>query len=228
MGWILKFLKSSIGRKLIMSLTGLFLISFLVVHLTGNFQLLNDDEGAAFNQYAYFMTHNPLIKFISYGLYFLILLHALQGIVIWAQNRKARGTQKYAVKSTSTTTWASRSMALLGSIILIFIFIHMGDFWFKMKFGGLNMVQYEGFKEPVANLYEAVHLSFKQLWIVIVYLLSMIALGFHLQHGFWSAFQTLGLNHQRYTPLIHGLGTILAILLPLGFAIIPIYFFLFK
>lgn len=211
-----------------MSLTGLFLISFLVIHLLGNLQLLKDDGGMAFNQYAYFMTHNPLIKTVSYGLYFFILLHTVQGLLLYFNNRKSRGQQKYAVKNRTSSSWEARNMALLGSLILIFILIHMGDFWFAMKAGKLDMVNYEGFDEPVSNLYTKVALSFKQLWIVIFYVIAMIGLGFHLKHGFWSAFQTLGLNHKKYSPMIKTIGVILAVLLPIGFAIIPLYYYFLK
>jgi succinate dehydrogenase / fumarate reductase cytochrome b subunit len=228
MNWILKFLKSSIGQKLIMSLTGLFLILFLIVHLGGNLQLLKDDGGEAFNIYAYHMTHNPFIKVISYGLYFFIVLHAIQGIVLWIYNKKARGAQKYAVKSASTTSWASRSMGLLGSLILIFIFIHMGDFWFAMKADKLPMVAYDSMDVKVADLYYKVNLSFKQLWIVAFYVVAMVGLAFHLSHGFQSAFQTLGINHDRYNPIIKGAGKIYSIIVPIGFAIIPLYYYFFK
>ncbi len=221
MKWFLDFLTSSIGRKLVMSLTGLFLITFLPVHLAGNLQLLAGDGGEAFNIYAKFMTSNPLIKFTSYGLYTGIALHAILGLAIWAKNRSATG-KSYAVKNGNGTTWASRSMAFLGTLILIFIFIHMGDFWYSMKFGGLDdkLVTYDGIKYK--DLYTKVSTSFSQLWIVIVYVISMIALAFHLNHGFASAFQSLGLNHKKYTPLIKGLGTVYSIIIPLMFALIPI------
>ncbi|HKK89070.1 MAG TPA: succinate dehydrogenase cytochrome b subunit [Saprospiraceae bacterium] len=228
MNWILTFFKSSIGQKLIMSLTGLFLILFLIVHLGGNLQLLKDDGGEAFNIYAYYMTHNPLIKTVSYGLYFFIVLHAIQGIVLWRYNVQARGKQKYAVKSGSTTSWASRNMGMLGSLILIFIFIHMGDFWFAMKTDQLPMVSYESMDVKVADLYYKVNLSFQQLWIVIFYVIAMIGLAYHLSHGFESAFQSLGINHNKYTPIIKGVGKIYSIVVPLGFAIIPLYYYLFK
>jgi len=113
-------------------------------------------------------------------------------------------------------------------LILAFILIHMGDFWFKMKFTDeLGMKSYEGFPE-VRDLYTRVSTAFSQLWIVIVYLIGMMVLSFHLWHGFQSAFQTLGLNHKKYTPLIKSVGKAYAILIPLGFAIIPIWYFLFK
>lgn len=227
MNWIVTFFSSSIGKKLLMSLTGLFLILFLVVHLIGNLQLLKDDGGEAFNTYAYMMTTNPLIKIIAYGNYFFIILHVFVGLSITLYNRKAKG-QKYAVSNSNKTTWASKNMALLGTLILAFILIHMGDFWFKMKFTDeLAMVSYEGFP-AVKDLYTRVSTAFGQLWIVVVYLIGLLVLSFHLWHGFQSAFQTLGLNHKKYTPLIKAVGHAYALLIPLGFAIIPIWYFFFK
>lgn len=213
MGWLIQFLTSSLGKKVVMGLTGLFLILFLPVHLGGNLQLLNNDEGATFNEYAEMMAHNPFIKITSFGLYAFIIIHAIQGLLIWAANRKATGV-KYAVNSNKNVTWASKNMALLGSLLLIFIGIHMGDFWYAMKFQGES------------NLYEKVVTSFSQLWIVIVYVISMIALGFHLVHGFGSAFQTLGLNHKKYTPIIDTLGKIYAVVISALYAIIPILMYL--
>lgn len=228
MNWFTRFLTSSIGKKLIMSLTGLFLCLFLIVHLAGNLQLLLDDGGNAFNLYAYTMTHNPLIKAVSYGTYFFIILHAIQGIVLALQNRKARNS-KYAVKVTRTTgtsSFAARQMALLGSLILIFLGIHMGDFWWKMKSNQTNTLTIEGIE--VQDLYEKVAASFSLEWIVAFYVVAMIGLCFHLLHGFQSAFQTLGLNHKKYTPFIQLLGKGFAILVPTLFALIPLYFYFVK
>ncbi len=236
MNWFVRLLTSSLGRKLIMSLTGLFLITFLLVHLGGNLQLLNNDEGKSFNLYAKMMTTNPIIKITSYGLYFFILLHAVQGLLIWNKNRVATGT-KYAVKKKSPgTTWASNNMALLGTIVLVFLGIHMGDFWFAMKYqtwpdaeAGRELIKYtldDGTISEAKNLYGKVNWSFSQAWIVIVYLVSMIGLGFHLWHGFESAFQTLGLNHKKYTPFIRLVGKIYSVLIPALFALIPIMYFL--
>jgi len=228
MNWIINFFVSSIGRKLIMSLTGLFLISFLVIHLIGNLQLLYDDNGVAFNTYAYFMTNNPLIKATSYGLYFFILLHAIQGIIIALYNRKQKGV-KYSKTSSENASWASKNMALLGILILAFLLIHMGDFWFKMKFTDqLKEIPYNDDNVMMKDLYYRVTLAFKELWIVVAYLIGLIALGFHLMHGFASAFTSLGLRHKKYTPLINAIGVISAIALPLGFAIIPLFIYFTK
>jgi succinate dehydrogenase / fumarate reductase cytochrome b subunit len=226
MSWFTRFFTSSIGQKLIMSLTGLFLISFLLVHLVGNLQLLIDDNGEAFNKYAYFMTHNKLIKLVSYGLYFFIILHAIQGVILTRKNRGARGVQ-YAVKKTQvigTNRFAAKNMAALGILILVFLGIHMGDFWWAMKSHQLEVLTYGGDTE-IQNLYTKVYESFKQPWIVIVYLISMAGLAFHLLHGFQSAFQTLGINHKKYTPFIRAVGKIFSIIIPILYALIPVYFY---
>ena len=225
MNWLSNFFTSSIGRKLVMSLTGLFLILFLVVHLVGNLQLLANDGGESFNSYAYFMTTNPLIKFMSYGLYFFILLHAFLGIMIWWKNRAAKGSS-YVVSSNVNVTWASKNMAILGTLILAFIFIHMGDFWYKMKFTDqLAMVSVNGMEAQVKDLYSQVAFTFSKPLMVVAYVIGMIVLALHLWHGFQSAFQTLGLNHPKYTPIIKTLGKYYSIIIPLAYAIIPLYYF---
>lgn len=209
-----------------MSLTGLFLCLFLVVHLMGNLQLLKNDQGEAFNVYTYFMTHNPLIKFISYANYFFILLHAVQGLMLYFDNRSARKIN-YDSKHNSKTTFAARQMALLGTLILVFLVFHMGDFWFKMKRDILPRVSYAG-HENIKDLYSRVSIAYHEWWIVLAYVLGMGVLYYHLSHGFQSAFQTLGINHPKYTPLINGFGKVYSILISIGFAIIPIIYFFFK
>lgn len=228
MATITKTLTSTIGQKVVMSLTGLFLILFLVVHLAGNLQLLADDGGEAFNLYTYFMTHNPLIKTISYGLYFFILLHAVLGIALRVKNRGARGVQ-YKVSSYPTASWASKQMALLGILIFAFLLLHMGDFWWKMKFTDqLSMVSYSGVDYQVKDLYTQVDASFQVTWIVIAYLIGLLALALHLWHGFDSAFQTLGLRNWRFGGLFKVVGWIYSIVIPLGFAIIPVYYLIYR
>ncbi|MEP7320759.1 MAG: succinate dehydrogenase cytochrome b subunit [Saprospiraceae bacterium] len=227
MNWILNFLKSSLGKKIIMSLTGLFLCLFLVIHLLGNLQLLKQDGGKAFNIYAYVMTHNPIIKIISWINYFFILFHAIQGLVLYFQNKSARKFD-YDKKHNSKTSFGARNMAILGTLILAFILIHMGDFWLKMKREVLVWVNYEGY-DHVQDLYSRVSIAYDQWWIVLFYVFSIGVLYYHLSHGFQSAFQTLGINHPRYTPIIKGFGKWYSILICLGFAIIPIiHFFFYK
>jgi succinate dehydrogenase / fumarate reductase, cytochrome b subunit len=169
------------------------------------------------------MSHNPFIRVISIGLYTFILLHSIQGIALWLSNRKAKGGYSSKGK-VAGANWASRNMALLGVLIFAFLCIHMGDFWVKMRFtDSLPLVNYPGHDAPVEDIFSRVHAAFQNIWIVIIYVVGVIALAFHLVHGFQSAFQTLGLNHKKYTPLINGIGWIYAILFPLGFAILPLY-----
>jgi succinate dehydrogenase / fumarate reductase cytochrome b subunit len=187
--------------------------------------LLANDGGESFNSYAYFMTTNPLIKTVSWGLYFFILLHAFLGIVIWWKNKAAKGSS-YAVSSDAKVTWASKNMALLGTFVLAFLLIHMGDFWFKMKFTDqLAMVNVSGMEAQVKDLYSQVAYTFSNVWMVVAYLIGCATLAFHLWHGFQSAFQTLGINHSKYTPIIKTIGKLYAVIIPLAYAIIPLYYF---
>ena len=249
-----KTLSSTIGKKLIMSLTGLFLSLFLIVHLVGNLQLFKNDGGQAFNEYAYTMTHFAPIKVVSYLLYLSIIAHAIYALVVTLRNKKARpiGYAKY--DGAANSKWNSRNMGLLGTIILIFIVIHMNGFWYTYHFRELPYVEYRtnietgvttsqeiseaefhdfvsfdnGTEQVVRakNLYAVVDFAFQNWWLVAFYVLAMAALGFHLAHGFNSAFRTLGMNHRRYAPVIKKIGIyIFGVLIPLGFAAMPLYFF---
>ncbi|HNG89951.1 MAG TPA: succinate dehydrogenase cytochrome b subunit [Saprospiraceae bacterium] len=226
MSWLSKFLSSSIGQKVIMSLTGLFLMLFLVVHLIGNFQLLKSDGGEAFNTYSYFMTHNPLIKIISYTLYAFILWHAVQGLRLWLSNRAASGGGRYGVTHVRSSETSSRNMAWLGIVIFVFLLLHMWQFWFQMHFGTMSEVNVSAYDHPVKDLYSPVYAAFQNTGYVVFYVISMVVIAFHLWHGFWSSFQTLGINHRRYTPLIKGIGYLYSIGVPLGFALIPLWVYL--
>lgn len=207
-----------------MSLTGLFLILFLIIHLAGNLQLLFDDNGMAFNMYAEKMAHNPLIQTVSIGNFFFIILHAVNGLVLAVQNRRARGT-RYAVSTKdSKSSWASKNMALLGTLLLIFIVAHLKGFWFESKFGSVPFVSYEG--QEYKDLYTIVSEAYAQPLYAIFYVVCMVVLAFHLSHGFASAFQSLGLNHKKYSPAIAKIGLVYSILVPLGFALIPICMYL--
>ncbi|MCY7349244.1 MAG: succinate dehydrogenase cytochrome b subunit [Cytophagaceae bacterium] len=257
MSWLLRFFSSSIGKKLIMALTGLFLCSFLVVHMIGNTQLFYADQGLAFNKYAVIMTSNPLIEIISIGLYFFILLHTVQGLLLAYKNRQARPVG-YA-KFNNSSRWQSRNMAILGTIILVFLVVHMSRFWYQYRFDYVpykkyveniqtgQMVSTQAMAESYAvkrrivedldettghkvtivrDLYKEVEVAFQNLPLVLLYVLSMVALAYHLVHGFQSGFQTLGLNHPKYNPLVRWVGVgLFAILIPAVFAAMPIYFY---
>ena len=201
-----------------MALTGLFLILFLAVHLAGNLQLLKSDGGRAFNIYAHFMTSNPLIKTISYGNYAFILMHIVWAIVLTSRNKASR-PQGYAV-SNKTSHWTSRNMGILGTFILLFLIIHLRGFWYEMHWGGIPTANYDGV--DYKDLYAVVDVAYSQAWYAGLYVISMLLLAFHLFHGFGSAFQTLGLNHVKYNPIIKFIGVAFAIIVPALFALIPI------
>ena len=225
MGWLTDALKSSLGRKLVMSLTGLFLILFLVGHLVGNTLLFADDGGQSFNEYARFMTSNPVIQVLSITTYVSIILHVIYSIIITRKNRQARPVSYAVSNSGENSLWTSRNMGILGTIVLIFLIIHLKSFWYEMKFGEMPMISYDGTDE-LKDLYSIVAAAFSQWWYVAIYVLAMGGLAFHLSHGFKSAFQTLGLTHKKYTPLIEGVGFWFAIIVPTLFALMPIVMFI--
>lgn len=221
MSWFSVALSSSLGRKLIMSLTGLFLCSFLVVHLIGNFQLLAGDAEIRFNEYAKFMTSFPLVKLLSYGLYAGFILHIVDGIMLTMKNNEARPVRYKVMRGDQTSSWASRNMAFLGSVIFFFLVIHLYNFWFQMHFGEIG-TDANGNK----NLYVVVKEAFGNIVYVALYVVAQFALAYHLLHGFQSAFQTLGLNHQKYTPAIRFIGFAFAIVIPAAYAAIPLIMFI--
>ena len=224
MNWLVNFLTSSIGRKAVMSLTGLFLCLYLVIHVGGNLQLFMNDDGAAFNAYADFMVHNPIIGIVAWLTKLTIALHAIQGLLLYFQNRAARGVQ-YKVKNKKSSSWSSRNMAFLGTVLLVFIVVHLQNFWWKMHYGETPKVDING--HEVTDIYKIVATAFQQEWIVGLYVVSMFALAYHMIHGFNSAFQSLGLNHKKYAQFLKFLSIgVFGIIIPLIFAAMPIYFYL--
>ncbi len=225
MNWLSQTLASSLGKKLIMSITGLFLILFLTGHLLGNLQLLKDDGGKAFNEYAKFMTTTPVVKILSYVTYISIIIHVIYSLILTIHNRKSRPVGYAVSRPSENSVWTSRNMGILGTFILIFLVIHLRSFWYEMHFGSIPVIAYEGGGE-IKNLYLVVVKAFSQGWYVSLYAVSMAVLAFHLSHGFQSAFQTLGLRHQKYTPVIKAAGLLFAIIVPALFALQPIYIYL--
>lgn len=225
MAWVTQTLSSSLGRKVIMSLTGLFLSSFLIIHMAGNLQLFKGDNGRAFNEYTYFMTHNPVIITISYLLYTSILAHALMSYVLTRHNQASRPVKYAFSRPEANSPWSSRNMGILGTVLLVFIVIHMRTFWYEMHFGSVPMAEYDG--KQYKDLYAVVKEAFSQWWYVLLYVISMAAVGLHLAHGFQSGFQSLGIRHTKYTPMIEFVGRyFFAIIIPVAFAAMPIYVFL--
>ncbi len=224
MSWVTKSFNSTLGQKLLMSLTGLFLILFLIGHVSGNMLLLKGDGGQAFNEYATFMTTNTGVIILSYLTYLSVIGHVVYAIILSSKNKSARPVKYDTNKSSSNSTWSSRNMGVLGTIILIFLVIHLQNFWYEMHWGGIPKVTYESGVHK--DLFTVVTTSFSELWIVGLYVVSMIFLGFHLYHGFASAFQTLGLNHKKYTPAIKFIGSAFAIVVPALFALMPIFLYI--
>lgn len=217
-------IKSSLAKKYWMAGTGLFLCIFLIGHLIGNLQLIlvGGEEGQLqFNEYAKFMTSNPLIKIMSYLTYFSILAHAINGLVLSIRNRKARPVNYVYNKPSANSKWASRNMGILGTVLLVFIVTHMMNFWYEMHFGAVG-VDVAGNKDLYTIVFAFFQKGEMSIVFTLLYVLSMFATGFHLSHGFKSAFQSFGWNHPKYSPLVEKAGLAFAIVVPALFAIIPL------
>jgi succinate dehydrogenase / fumarate reductase cytochrome b subunit len=229
-----QFFTSSIGKKITMGLTGFFLISFLIVHCSINAMIFFNDEGQTFNHWGHFMGSNLLIRTAEIGLFVFLLIHIIQGLLLWKQNKSARPVKYIVTKPNENSKWYSRSMGLLGTLILIFLILHLYHFWTPSRFGGMGNVRSleetvlsDYNNQPVHDLYKEMLLVFQNnLLVVIIYVLGVISLCWHLLHGFQSAFQTFGWNHKKYTPLIKLLGVGYSIIICLLFAMMPIAIYL--
>ena len=228
MTWKL-FFTSSIGKKFVMGFTGFFLILFLIIHCFINSMIIFSDDGQTFNHWASFMGTNWIIRVMEIGLFAGLILHIVQGLVLWAQNRRARPIRYAVNRPGANSKWYSRSMGLLGTLILIFLIVHLYHFWTPSRFGGLlgihrlEEVTLTGYNnQQVHNLYAEMLIVFQSSWVVIVYVFGMISLAWHLLHGFQSAFQTFGINHKKFTPIIKSIGVAYSIAIPLLFALMPI------
>ncbi len=215
-------LTSSVGRKYVMGLTGLFLIVFLLVHLSGNFTLLLKD-GTAFNTYAHFMKENLLIKLSEVILFGGFLLHIIQGLMLTAKNKAARAVNYQVAHKHDKVDWTSKAMSALGMILLIFLIIHLYDFFRFKYFVADPQMTADG---TMIDLHGIVRHEFSEgglegIFHLAVYTLGMAAVSFHLWHGFQSTFQSLGLRHPKYTPFIQGLGKLYAVVVPAAFVAIP-------
>jgi succinate dehydrogenase / fumarate reductase cytochrome b subunit len=211
-------IKTSIARKIAMSLSALFLIIFLLQHFVINFTSVLSET--AFNSISHFMGTNPLVQFaLQPVLMFGVVFHFIMGFVLEAQNRKARPV-KYAVnKGAANSSWMSRNMLFSGLFILGFLLFHLWDFWLpEMNYKYIQMNP----EDPNRYWEEVVHM-FQNPWRVGVYVLSFVFLALHLMHGFQSAFQSLGARHNRYTPAIEKLGTLYAFFIPAGFIFIALF-----
>lgn len=214
------FLNSSIGKKLMMAVTGSFLLIFLIVHLIGNITLFFGPT--AFNGYVSTLdVVKPLIRVIEVVLLAAFVLHIYNGFKLWLENKKAKGIKYQVNGSAENSDVFSRTMFLTGSVIFIFLVTHIGTFFWRFNvhdpMGLANMHQY----------FDIVVYFFGIWWYVLLYIVAMVLLGFHLNHGFQSAFQTFGWNHKKYFSFIQKLGTVYAVIMAAGFASMPLYFFFF-
>lgn len=215
-------LNVTLAQKLLMAITGLFLCFFLIIHLLGNLQLFLPADRAQlqFNYYSELLSGNILIAIISYVLYFSFLAHAILALIITVRSKKASGSYK-PDKRARASAWESRNMGFLGTIILIFLVIHLANFWYVYKFGTIPL-DLNGRKD----LYTVVIEIFSIDWYVVIYSISMIALGYHLRHGVYSATRTLGFYHPKYVRLLKIIGLIYTYSITIGFVAIPIYVYL--
>ncbi|MCW9708874.1 succinate dehydrogenase cytochrome b subunit [Fodinibius salsisoli] len=221
MASLLKALKSQVGRKILTGITGIGLIIFIITHLLGNLQLFGDAQ--AFNEYTYALESLGWILYVlEAGLVFAFLLHAYLGISIWWKRRKARpeGYSKYQSKGgPSHQTWASKSMIVTGIVLLVFLVFHLDTF----KFGATETIMLNG--HEARDLKALVINTFLNPLYAFGYTAVMILLGFHLGHGFWSAFTSLSMKHNQYSALIYTVGIIFAVLMAVGFLFIPLYIY---
>jgi len=216
-----KFFTSSIGQKFFMSITGIFLMLFLVVHLSINSLLLVGD-GKLFNIAANYMSSNFVMKIIEPILAIGFILHIIYAAYITLKNQMAR-PHKYKVANNSKASWASKNMFILGGLVFIFLVIHLANFFWKIKFGTVATISYGG--EELHDVYGLVAGLFKGWWWYdAIYILGAIFLFLHLTHGFWSAFQTIGWDNDKWINRLKVISYIYAIIIAGGFALIPIYF----
>lgn len=206
-----------------MGFTGLFLVSFLIIHVTINsmvfFDIFIDDNGAMFNEWGHFMSHNWIVRFLEVGLFIGFIIHIYQGYALTLANQKKRETKYAVAPGNATSKWYSRSMGILGSLLLIFLVVHLAHFWVGTK----DALYFH--PNPDHNMFNEMKLVFKNGFVVAIYLVGVFSLGWHLVHGFPSAFQTLGLNNPKYNGLIKSIGLGFSIIVPLLFALMPLAFY---
>lgn len=218
---------SSVGKKFVMGFTGIFLILFLIVHVGLNACIWAMDDGQMFNIAAHFMGSTVVMRVLEIGLFLGFILHIVQAYVLEQQNRKKRGVTYQVPMGNKGSKWYSRYMGWLGTFVLLFLVIHIKQFWIPSRFD--MPVEYSQTYNGVEvhDLFRLMQDTFKDhLWVVIVYLVGCLALAYHLMHGFQSAFRSLGVSNSRYLKLINGIGVGFAIIVPLAFAMMPISMYL--
>lgn len=228
-----KFQNSSIGKKLIMSLSGLFLIMFILVHLTVNLFLLvpffnPEDAGAAYNVAAHFMATNPIIRIVEPILGIGFIVHIVYAFVLTLQNMKARPVGYAVVDNSKSSKWASRSMLELGGLVLVFLVIHIANFYWHIKFGTGVVKEVSINGEVMHDTFGLVADKLANPVFAGLYVLGAILLGLHLSHGFWSAFQSIGFSNVAWRKRLTNLGYFFSVVIAFGFAIIPVVLMIAK
>ncbi|MGA1379905.1 MAG: succinate dehydrogenase cytochrome b subunit, partial [Chitinophagaceae bacterium] len=216
---------SSVGRKWVMGLTGIFLILFLVVHVGLNACIWAMDGGVMFNKAAHFMGSNVVPRILEIGLFVGFILHILQGWTLELNNRAAR-KKGYAVSmGNKGSKWYSRSMGILGTLLFLFLVMHLSHFWVPSRITGLNSVLIDG--KEYHDLYGEMLAVFQDnLVVVLLYVLGCFSLAWHLLHGFQSAFRTLGVSNARYLTLIEKTGFVFSVIVSMAFALMPVSMYL--
>jgi succinate dehydrogenase / fumarate reductase, cytochrome b subunit len=214
------FINASIGKKFLVSISGLFLISFLAVHLFVNLFLLGGQE--SYNLIAHFMATDYVISFMEPMLAIGFLLHIIYSTYLTITNQSTRPQKYKIVDQSETSGWASRNMFVLGGLVLIFLVIHLSNFWFQMQFGEMEYIEYGGVM--VQDAYSLVTSKFTIWWQVLLYVAAAGFLGLHLLHGFQSAFLTLGLYNKIWRRRLMVIGVLYTIVIAAGFSLIPLYF----
>jgi succinate dehydrogenase / fumarate reductase, cytochrome b subunit len=211
MNWITGMLGSSIGKKLMMAITGFSFCGFLATHLAGNLTIYGGKD--AFNGYAaHLHSLGPLITVAELGLLLLALVHVITGVILFLGNLKARPARYAVNKSAGGRTLGSATMPYTGVVLLAFIIFHLMNFHFVDKTG--------------TTIFNIVAGAFANPLYVVIYIVAMVTAAIHVSHGFWSAFQTIGANHPKYMPIIRTLGIAFAVVVGVGFGFLPIYIFL--
>lgn len=219
------FLTVAIGRKFIVSISGIFLMLFICVHLGANLLLIFDDSGELFNQGANFMATNPFIKVMEPVLALGFLVHIIWSFYVSYKNYRARPVRYAQSNASYSSSWASRNMLILGALVLVFLVIHLMNFYYIIKFNYESMLSTEIDGVEMHDTYTLVAGLFKESTLYnVIYILGAILLGLHLGHGFWSSFHTIGFSNKNWMPRLQFAGQVFAVIIAAGFTIIPLYF----
>jgi len=219
---------SSLGKKLIMSISGLFLMLFLIVHLTTNLLLLVG-YCELFNKAAHMLATTPLLRIVEYLLAFGFIFHIIYATITTLKNRRNRPIGYAKTSTNNVTTWSSRNMYILGFTIFAFLVLHLINFFLKIRTGQVPVISYDGGITQIDNSYQLVSEFFiNYWWYSLIYIFSAILLGLHLSHGFWSAFQTVGLSNNKWMQRLQYASYVYATIMAVGFTIIPLFFWFIK